>query len=89
MANWYLTSFNTTDKDIVDIIKHGKTIDFYYDEKSGFGHCRLAWGLGSIDVEKIAEIAEANKSTFHIITEDCFTNSRQEWEFIYGVEVED
>lgn len=29
MANWYSTTFQTTDKDIVDVIKNGRTIDFF------------------------------------------------------------
>ena len=87
MANWYDASFRTTDKDIIDVIKNGRTIDFYYDEKLEVGSCRLAWGLCSIDIEKIDEIATEHKSSFYIRTSDYLTSTIQEWEFKDGVEI--
>lgn len=87
MANWYITSFRTTDKDIVDVIKNGRTIDFFYNENDGNGHCSLAWGFCSIDMEKVANIAEEHKSSFYIRSSDYLTGTVQEWEFKNGVQV--
>ena len=87
MANWYMTSFKTTDKDILEIIKNGRTTNFYYDEKLEVGSCRLAWGLCSIDMEKAMNIAEEHKSSFYIRTFDYYTGTVQEWEFKNGVQV--
>lgn len=87
MANWYSVSFRTTDKDIIEAIKNGRTTDFYYDEKLEAGHCRLAWGLCSIDLEKIATIAMEHKSSFYIRTSDYLSGTTQEWEFVNGEEV--
>lgn len=87
MANWYMTSFRTTDKDILEIIKNGIATDFYYDEKLEIGSCRLAWGFCSIDMEKVANIAEEHKSSFYIRSSDYLTGTVQEWEFKNGVQV--
>lgn len=87
MANWYTTSFRTTDKDIADIIKHGRTIDFDYDEKLEVGSCRLAWGICSIDTEKVEDIAKKHKSSFYIRSSDYLTETIEEWEYKDGVEI--
>ena len=87
MANWYSTSFETTDKDIVDIIKNGRTIDFYYNENDCTGYCRLAWGIASFDMEKAAEIAEEHKSSFYIKSSDYLVETIQECGYKDGVEV--
>ena len=87
MANWYHTSFTITDKDIIEIIKNGQTIDFYYEEETGYGHCSLGWGLASVDINKIREIAAEHKSSFHIASSDLLSNTRQTWEFKDGVEI--
>ena len=87
MANWYSTSFTTIDKDIVEVIKNGPTIDFDYDEETGNGHCSLRYGLGSIDLDKIAEIAIEHKSSFRFVSSDIMADTRQIFEFKDGVEV--
>ena len=87
MANWYSTTFQTTDKDIVDVIKNGRTIDFFYNENNGNGHCSLAWGFWSMDMVKVANIAEDHKSSFYIRTCDYLTGTVQEWKYENGVEV--
>lgn len=87
MANWYTTSFETEDKDIVEIIKNGRTTDFYYDEDTHQGFCRLAWGLCSIDVDKVKQIIEEHHSSFMISSSDILTGTLQEWSFENGVEV--
>lgn len=87
MANWYMTNFETKDKDIVEIIKNGQTIDFNYDNETGAGHCRLGWGLASIDMEKVTEIATDHKSSFRITSSDFLANVRQTWEFKNGIEI--
>ena len=79
MANWYVTSFETNDKDIVELIKNGRTVDFDYDETDEQGWCRLAWGIGSLDVEEIERVAKANKSSFCIYSSDAYTNTEQMW----------
>lgn len=84
MANWYDASFRTTDNDVIEIIKNGETTDFYYDPKLQVGHCRLAWGLTSINVEKLEEIAEENKLSFYIRASDYLTKTVQEFEYKDG-----
>lgn len=87
MANWYSTTFTIMDKDIIEVIKNGKTINLYYEEETGCGHCSLGWGLASVDIGKIREIAAEHKSSFHIISSDWLSNTRQTWEFKDGVEI--
>ena len=87
MANWYDTTFETKDKDIVEIIKNGRTIDFCYHEDTNIGVCRLAWGIGSIDMDKVKQIAEEHYSSFMISSSDILTGTLQEWSFENGVEV--
>ena len=87
MANWYSTSFKTTDKDILDVIKNGRTTDFYYDEKLEVGSCRLAWGICSIDTEKVEDIAKKHKSSFYIRSFDYLTETVEEWEYKDGIEI--
>ena len=87
MANWYATSFKTTDKDIIEVIKNGRTTDFYYNENDSTGHCCLAWGLCSFDMDKVEEIAKEHKSTVYIRSSDYLTETVQEWEYKDGVEV--
>lgn len=87
MANWYSTSFTTTDKDIVDVIKNGQMIDFYYDEETGNGHCGLRYGLGALDLNKIANIAVEHKSSFRFVSSDIMADTRQTFAFKDGVEV--
>ena len=87
MANWYSTTFRTTDKDIADVIKNGRTIDFDYDENDGSGYCMLAWGLCSFDMKKAEGIAKAHKSSFYIRSSNYLTETVQEWKFEDGVEV--
>ena len=87
MVNWYFTSFETSNKDIVGIIEHGQTIDFYYDENTESDHCRLAWGLCSIDGNKVEEIVTEHKSSFHIISTDYLSNIEQEWAFKNRIQI--
>jgi hypothetical protein len=86
MANWYTASFKTTDKDIVNIIKNGQTMQFSYDEEIGGGNCDLKYGLCAIDLNKIEEIASKHKSNLHIIAYDIYTCTEQELEFKNGIE---
>ena len=58
MANWYSTSFKTNDFDIVELIRQGKTMDFDYDEESGYGNCRLRYGFNALDLETIENVAK-------------------------------
>ena len=87
MANWYTTSFRTTDKDIVDIIKNGRTIDCDDDEKLEVGIGCLAGGICSIDTEKVEDIAKKHKSSFYIRSSDYLTETIEEWEYKDGVEI--
>ena len=84
MANWYNVSFRTINDEVVEIIKNGQTVDFYYDKKLQVGHCRLKWGLSSIDVEKLENLAERNKLSFYIRALDYLTKTVQEFEYKNG-----
>ena len=84
MANWYHTSFKTIDKDIVNIIRDGQTIEFDYNEQTGYGTCDLRYGLCAINLEKIENLAAQHKSDFHIKAFDIMADTEQELEFKNG-----
>ena len=86
MANWYSTYFETKDKDIIELIKNGETIDFYYDEEKGNGNCSLRWGLAALNVELIGNIATNNHSSFFIRSSDVLTGNVQTWAYENGKE---
>ena len=76
MANWYHTTFDTKDRDIVKVIKDNCT-EFDYNENDGLGCCNLAWGISSLDLDIIIDIAKKNKSTFSIFAYDIYTDTKQ------------
>lgn len=87
MANWPDMQFETTDLDIVNEIHRGAVVDFFYDEARAFGWCRVQHGLGSLDLNEIAEIAIAHKSSFKMVTHDLYADRIQNWEFKDGIEI--
>lgn len=86
MANWYNTYFRTEDKEIVNLIEEGQTMDFDYNEESGDGNCSLRWGLNAIDMEAIESIAKDNHSTFLICSSDVLTGTTHTWAYENGEE---
>lgn len=84
MANWYMTYFETRDKEIVELIENGQTIQFYYDEEEGNGHCDLRWGVAALDIEAIENTAMTNKSSFFIRSSDSLTGNVQTWVYENG-----
>ena len=86
MANWYSTSFNTNDFDIVELIRQGNTMDFDYDEESGYGNCRLQYGFNALDLQTIENVAKNNHSSFQINSIDILTNTKHIWEYKDGEE---
>ena len=86
MANWYNTYFKTEDREIVDLIEEGNTMDFDYDEESGYGNCRLQYGFNALDLETIENVAKNNHSSFQINSIDILTNTKHIWEYKDGEE---
>ena len=76
MANWYNAEFKIKDKDVVNVIKNN-CMDFDYDKDNGVGYCRLAYGIISLDLDTIENIAKKNKSSFSIFAYDIYTDTKQ------------
>lgn len=64
MSTLCYTEFNTYDKDIINALKNERVLDFDYNEDTGDGTFLVKNGLGSIDCNKIADIATEHKSSF-------------------------
>lgn len=88
MGTWCYTKFNTNDKDIANVIKDGLVAEFEYNETTGDGFCRIKYGIGNLDMDKIVNIATTHKSSFCIrSTGDYYFPHNQTWEFKNGKEV--
>jgi hypothetical protein len=85
MANWAMTTFSTADKDIVELIKNGLTLDFDYNEETGTGCCSLKWSFAALDWDKIEAVAKEHKSNLHMIARDLYGCNEQEIKFKNGV----
>ena len=82
------TFLETNDKMIVDIIKKGMIEDFTYNEKTKTYFFLVKNGIASLNMEKIAEVADKHKSSFYIKSVgDYYFPYRQIWEYKDGVEV--
>lgn len=88
MGTWCYTNFNTNDKDIANAIKDGVVVEFEYNETTGEGFCRIKYGIGNLNMVKIANIATSHKSSFYIrSTGDYYFPHDQTWEFKNGEEI--
>lgn len=87
MANWYHTSFYTSDVDVIKLIKDNG-FEFKYDEDRFCGYCELKYGIGTINLETLEKVATRNKSTFTIFASESTNGIDQKLKFVNGIKTE-